>query len=157
MTSQELGALLSQQERLVRAEYSLSQEKMADLLGLSKKTLIQVEKGRSFLSWSSAVALCALFRESAVLRSALGDEPMEVIRIVAFSGLTEPKGRTMGGQIWWRDLRCSGGFRLQQNLVSGHYRILDEENRRWFSSFDPEQTQERFITLTQLPPDVSPC
>ena len=35
--------------KLVRAEFDLTQEKMALLLGLSKKTLVEIEKGRASL------------------------------------------------------------------------------------------------------------
>lgn len=32
-----------------------------------------------------------------------------------------------------------GNFRLQQNLISQHYRILDKQDYRWFNSFDLEE------------------
>ena len=52
--------------KLVRTEYGYNQEKMADILGLSKKTLVQIEKGRSSLGWSGAVVLCTIFERSEV-------------------------------------------------------------------------------------------
>jgi len=149
MTPETITVLLSQRVKLIRIEYSLSQDRMAGLLGLSKKTLIQVEKGRNLMGWSAVVALCALFGESDVLRSTLGDDPLEVVRTVVFSNLETPRGKTMGGRIWWRDIRRSGGFRLQQNMVSGHYRILDSLDRRWNSSFDLEHVEKQFIGLTE--------
>jgi len=148
MTSQEIGRLLSQKVKLVRVEFGLSQEKMAGLLGLSKKTLIQVEKGRSPLTWSAAVTLCALFDKSEVLRSALGDVPLEVIRAVVFLP-DRHRSWTMGGRIWWREVRSCGGFRLQQNLVSGHYRILDSRDRRWHSTFELSDAQDLLDSLVQ--------
>jgi len=149
MNCEDLTNLLAPRVKLVRAEFDLSQARMAALLGLSKKTLIQVEKGRSPMGWATAVTLCALFNESEVLRSALGDEPLEVIRSLVFSQL-KPQGRTMKGKIWWRDLRSSRGFRLQKNLVSGHYRILDGSNHRWSSSFDREYAEKQFQGLAKL-------
>lgn len=37
---------------------------------------------------------------------------------------------TMGGKVFWEDLEYRGRYRLQRNLVSGHCRILDEDNIR---------------------------
>ena len=39
------------QLKLVRTEYGYTQEMMASILGLSKKTLVEIEKGRSSLGW----------------------------------------------------------------------------------------------------------
>ena len=41
--------LMNHQLKLVRTEYGLTQEAMARALGLSKKTLVEIEKGRSSL------------------------------------------------------------------------------------------------------------
>lgn len=149
MKPEDISALLSDQAKYVRSEYNLSQEKMAALLGLSKKTLIQVEKGRRQMSWSAAVALSALFSDSEVLCSALGDNPLQVVKAAVLSSLNVPHSKTMGGKVWWRELRQCGGFRLQQNLVSGHYRILDALNQRWFSSARLEDVEEHLHNLTQ--------
>ena len=151
MNSEKITSLLSKRVKLVRAEFGLSQDKMAGLLGLSKKTLIQVEKGRSPMSWSAVVAMCALFGESEVLRSVLGDDPLEVVKTVVFCNLSTPREKTLGGRVWWREVRRLGGFKLQQNLVSGHYRILDNLDRRWHSSFSLDYIEEQFRALTELP------
>lgn len=42
-----------------------------------------------------------------------------------------------------------GSFRLQQNMISQHYRILDDQDYRWFSSFDKSEAVERFEELTK--------
>ena len=39
--------------KLVRTEYGCTQEMMARILGISKKTLVEIEKGRSSLGWPS--------------------------------------------------------------------------------------------------------
>lgn len=39
--------LISSKLRLIRTESRYTQEKMANVLGISKKTLVQIEKGRS--------------------------------------------------------------------------------------------------------------
>lgn len=149
MKPEEIAVLLSDQAKHVRSEYNLSQEKMAALLGISKKTLIQVEKGRCQMSWSAVVALSALFSDSEILYSVLGDNPLQVVKAAVLSKLNVPRSKTMGGKVWWRELRQCGGFRLQQNLVSGHYRILDAYNQRWFSSVRLEDVEEHLHNLTQ--------
>ncbi|WP_257349515.1 hypothetical protein [Pseudalkalibacillus decolorationis] len=40
------------------------------------------------------------------------------------------------------------GYRLQQNVVSKHFRILDRENHRWYSSFDEDEANERLSELS---------
>ncbi len=61
--------------------------------------------------------------------------------------MEKPKDKTMGGKIWWQEINKKGNFRLQQNLVSQHYRIIDDQQFRWFSSFDKQET---LIRLNEL-------
>lgn len=124
--------------KLVRTEYGFTQQKMALLLGLSKKTLVEIEKGRSSLGWTGAVALCTLFGESQVLQNTYGGELTDMLRALAFDSVPNTPRPTMGGRVWWRTVREADGYRIQQNLVSQHYRILDQDDGRLYSSFDPE-------------------
>ena len=72
MTKNELIHTMNQQVKLVRTEYGFTQEVMAQTLGLSKKTLVEIEKGRSSLGWTGTVAFCTLFSQSQVLAGLLG-------------------------------------------------------------------------------------
>ncbi len=141
--------LMSGKAKLVRVEKDYTQDKMAEILGLSKKTLVQIEKGRTLIGWTEAVALCALFRDSEVIQSVLGDEPLEVLETIAHEGIDRPRERTMGGRVWWKDVETRGQYRLQQNVFSQHYRILDEDNHRWYSSFEKEHANSRLKELSQ--------
>lgn len=47
MDKEYITELISSKLRLIRAESGYTQEKMANVLGMSKKTLVQIEKGRS--------------------------------------------------------------------------------------------------------------
>lgn len=127
--------------KLVRTEFGLTQEKMALLLGLSKKTVVEIEKGRTSLGWTGAVTLCTLFSDSQVLQNAYGGELSDLLRSLAFQGLPRVPQPTMGGRVWWRNLREKQGWRIQQNVVSQHYRILDRQDGRLFSSFDWEEIE----------------
>ena len=74
MTREEFVAELDGLAKLVRTEYGVSQEVMARVLGISKKTLVEVEKGRRSLGWTGAAALCAIFSDSQVLSGPPGPE-----------------------------------------------------------------------------------
>ncbi|WP_017754147.1 helix-turn-helix transcriptional regulator [Calidifontibacillus oryziterrae] len=149
MDKERLIEILSAKIKLIRTESGYTQDRMAEVLGISKKTLVQIEKGRLNGSWTLIVAVCALFRDSEVLQSVLGDVPLEVIETVAHDGVERPKDKTLGGKVWWKNIDVQNGFRIQQNLLSQHYRILDEENYRWYSSFSKEDTKEKFEELVK--------
>lgn len=106
--------------KLVRTEYGYNQEKMADILGLSKKTLVQIEKGRSSLGWSGAVVLCTIFERSEVLAAAFGGETTDIIMALAFKDTEPDYPKTMGGKIWWNTLEDTGKYKIQQNIISRH-------------------------------------
>lgn len=148
MTRDELIKTIDQKSRLIRNEYDYTQDKMAEILGISKKTLVQIEKGRASLGWTGVVALCTLFKDSEILEMTFGGPPLEIIFTLAFDRY-EP-GRhetTLGGKVWWRDVAAKGAYKVQQNIISQHYRILDQEDRRICSSFDEQYIQMRLQEL----------
>ena len=109
MTREEFIAEVNSKLKLVRTEYGLTQDKMAVILGISKKTLVE---------------------------SALAFEDIEV-----------DYPSTMGGRVWWKEITSRDGYRIQQNLVSAHYRILDSEDRKLISSFDLDEINEYLNTI----------
>ncbi|MEH7387458.1 helix-turn-helix domain-containing protein [Bacillus sp. JJ1521] len=143
MDKEQLTQTISDKMRLVRTEKGYTQDKMAEILGISKKTLVQIEKGRIQAGWTCTVAVCALFRDSEIIQTTLGGDPVDVIEIIGRNGIDRAKERTLGGKVWWKDLKKEGRFRLQQNMISQHYRILDDSNFRWYSSFDEEEAYNR--------------
>lgn len=147
MEQQTAITLISGKIKLVRTEQGYTQEKMAEILGISKKTLVQIEKGRNTASWTTIVATCALFNQSEILVATLGDDPVEFIKLVASENGNVPKEKTMGGKVWWKEVENSGKFRLQQNLISHHYRILDDDNYRWYSTFSHKEAEQRMKEL----------
>jgi DNA-binding XRE family transcriptional regulator len=148
MGKDELISLLSRQFKLVRTEFSYTQEEMAEKLGLSKKTLVQIEKGRQAASWMHVVALTALFEESVILQNALGGAPLEVVKTITHHHYGGEKPKTLGGKVWWVEKENSNGFIVQQNIITHHYRILDKNYRRWYSSFDQVFIYTKFQELT---------
>jgi DNA-binding XRE family transcriptional regulator len=71
MEKKQFIKLLDEKLKLIRTEYGLSQDKMAAILGISKKTLIEIEKNRKSLGWTNSVALASIFSDSTILRDAI--------------------------------------------------------------------------------------
>ncbi|QIZ07012.1 helix-turn-helix domain-containing protein [Priestia megaterium] len=149
MTRDEIMMQVSEKLRLIRTEAGYTQDKMAEIIGVSKKTLVQIEKGRVLANWSTAVSICALFRETETVQFLFGNEPLEVLETVAREGIDIRKSKTFGGRIWWRVLSKKNGYILQQNILSKHFRILDEKNYRIFSSIDEKLSRQRFKEMTK--------
>lgn len=149
VTRDEIIMQVSEKLRLIRTEAGYTQDKMAEIIGVSKKTLVQIEKGRVLANWSTAVSICALFRETETVQFLFGNEPLEVLETVAREGIDIRKSKTFGGRIWWRIVSKKNGYILQQNILSKHFRILDERNYRIFSSIDEKLSRQRFKELTK--------
>ncbi|MBB6444842.1 helix-turn-helix transcriptional regulator [Bacillus benzoevorans] len=147
MEKEEFIELISEKMKPVRTEQGFSQEKMAEILGISKKTLVQIEKRRTNCNWTTVVAVCALFNRSESLLSVIGDDPIDFVQLIAQDSDAAPQEKTLGGKVWWKEIENLGDFRLQQNLISNHFRILDDENYRWFSSFDQDEAIKRLNEL----------
>ncbi len=60
MDKQEFIGLVNSKLKLIRVESDLSQDKMSEIIGLSKKTLVEIEKGRRTLTWAGAVCVVTL-------------------------------------------------------------------------------------------------
>lgn len=140
---------VSDRLRLIRTEAGYTQDKMAEIVGVSKKTLVQIEKGRVLANWSTTVSICALFRETETVQFLFGNEPLEVLETVAREGIDYRKKKTLGGRLWWKVISRKKGYILQQNILSKHFRILDERHFRIFSSFDEKLSKLRFKELTK--------
>ena len=143
MTKKEFAAQMDGSLKAVRKEYGFTQEKMAAVLGISKKTLVEIEKGRSSLGWTGAATFAAIFSESRILQEAYGGELTDLVEALAFSDADPQYPKTLGGKVWWREIMKKKGYRIQQNLISGHFRLLDRENHRLMASFELERLLER--------------
>lgn len=141
MNKEDFIKFMGEKLKLIRTEYGLTQDKMASILGISKKTLVEVEKNRKSLGWTGSVALASIFSDSKVLQDAIGGEVSDIIIALAFKDVDVDYPKTLGGKLWWRTLFDKSGYRIQQNMFSRHYRILDQGNRRIYASFSLEETQ----------------
>lgn len=148
MTRDAFVQIVDEKLKLIRTEFGYSQDKMADILGISKKTIVQIEKGRSTLGWMGAVALCTIFCKSEIIVMTFGGQPIDIIMALAFDSTERQYSQTMGGKVWWTDVETSGGYRIQKNMVFQHYRILDGKDRRICSSFEYTHVKLRLKELT---------
>lgn len=145
MEQHEFDALVSERAKLIRAEANVTQDRFAEMVGISKKTLVEVEKGRKTFGFNTAVAVCVLFRNGEVIQNLFGDAALEVIDLCAQKGSVRMwSPRTLGGKVFWNDVLEKSYYRIQYNRVTGHYRILDPSDYRIFYSFDQEEVQQRF-------------
>lgn len=135
--------------KLIRNEFGYTQDKMAEIIGISKKTLVQVEKERCSLGWTTSVAICTIFRDSEILQLTFGGEVQDIILSLSFNHYEKNHKKTMGGKVWWNDIKSEGAFKIQQNIISKHYRILGEEDRRVCSSFELEYIEKRLKELSK--------
>ncbi|MCT8978460.1 helix-turn-helix domain-containing protein [Clostridium sp. CX1] len=147
MTREDFIKIIDSKVKLIRNEKNYTQDKMAYILGVSKKTLVQIEKGRGTLGWTTAVAVSTLFRDSEILQLAFGGETQDIILSLAFDSYEGTYDKTMGGRIWWEDIEFKGIYKIQQNIISKHYRILDDKDRRICSSFDFHYIHKRLKEL----------
>lgn len=137
-----ISQVVSENVKSLRKENDFTQDKMAEILGISKKIIIQIEKGRALADWTTTIAICAIFRDSTILHNQFGADPMEVIELTIQDVNIRPQEKTLGGHIMWKNVTEYKGFKLQRNLISKHFRILDEENYRLISTFDEEVANE---------------
>lgn len=69
-------------------------------------------------------------------------DPMDLYRIGDCPNI---ETKTLGGKTFWRNLKIQNGLRLQQNIITGLCRILDENNIRkaWGNRFSMEEKLKR--------------
>jgi len=154
---------------LVRAEFGLTQDAMATAIGISKKTLVDIEKGRRSLGWTGGVALVCLFGGGQVLTSVFGPTPLAMLwPMLTEDGLT-PEHRAVDlptpeapattpdlaapsddspeahpGSRWWQVVARNSIYTIEQNIVSQHYRLLDTTGARLASAFDIDELLPTF-------------
>lgn len=56
--------------------------------------------------------------------------------------------KTFGGKVFWRTIESSNGWRLQQKILSEHYRIIDSQNIRHTWSNDWQEINHTYKKFT---------
>ncbi len=132
----------------LRKEVSLPQEQMADSIGVSKKTYIQLEKKRTKLKWAETVTLCILFKDTDTIYNCFGDNIADIIQAISMEKIPRRQLQTLGGSTWWDNLVEEKGFTLQRHKISNHYRILDYDNYRVYFTMIKEKAMVEFKRYT---------
>lgn len=78
-----------------------------------------------------------------------GDDINEIIKTITFTHYNNSFAKTLGEELWWRQIRELNGYKIQQDILSQHYRILSEENHGIYSSFELDEIEKRFIEVTK--------
>ncbi|MGI6030869.1 MAG: helix-turn-helix transcriptional regulator [Eubacteriales bacterium] len=138
----QLIQIMADNLKLIRSEYNMTQDQMSKALGISKKTLVEIEKGRISPGWTTSCAAACIFAQSNVLRSILCCPPEELASALALQDLTVHYPKTMGGKIWWRLIRQESGYRIQQNYFTQHFRLLNCNDEKICSSFHYGEVEE---------------
>lgn len=144
MSRQDIIQIISEKMKLIRTETNYTQEQMADYIGISKKTLIQIEKQRVDCGWTVAVTISVLFRNSSILKTALGGDPLIFIELISNNGKVNNVPDDVTNQIWWRTIESSRNWVIQQNLVHTSFRILNPEQKTMYYALSKEDTIEQF-------------
>ena len=146
MKREEFTEAVSKKLKLIRTEQGYSQEQMAAILSVSNKTLVEVEKGRKDLSFCNAIAVAVIFEDSEVIEMILGGDVKDSIKSLALDHY-ENLHQTRGGKVWWKDVESTGDFKIQQNIISQHYRIISKDDLRLCSSFDRKYIDDQLKVM----------
>jgi hypothetical protein len=85
--------------------------------------------------------LASIFSDSTILHDAIGGDISDLIIAVALRDV-DVDYPNWGGKIWWKSITEMKGYRIQQNMFSRHYRLLDQGNRRIHTSFNLKEIEE---------------
>lgn len=58
--------------------------------------------------------------------------------------------KTMGGKMFWDTLDKRNGWKLQQNLFTGHFRILDQDDVRQAWGLEENDIRCAFHNFTEF-------
>lgn len=83
--------VIQEKFKIVRTEAGYTQDSMSQTVGLSKKTLVQIEKERIVPNWTTCISVCALFRDSDILTSTFGGDPLELAQVLSRGSASYPQ------------------------------------------------------------------
>ena len=91
--------------------------------------------------WTAIVGLCTSFAHAQIPFPKIDD-----LTIVPTAPLNF-KLKTLGGKQFWTDIHHTGGWRVQENAVTAHYRLIDKNNVRhaWGAQEDCRQKLQSLI------------
>ncbi|VEI05272.1 helix-turn-helix transcriptional regulator [Kurthia zopfii] len=150
MNQEEIIRIVSEKLKLIRTEYNLTQEQMSEVVGISKKTLVQIEKQRVQCGWTVAVAMCTLFKSSAILQAAFGGNSLIFIGLSTGEGVLVPEQHLVNDKLWWRTIESEQNWRIQQNLVHTSFRLLNPANEIKLYTLSKEDAEDHLASFTTI-------
>ncbi|WCK56551.1 helix-turn-helix transcriptional regulator [Aneurinibacillus sp. Ricciae_BoGa-3] len=164
-TKQTFDRMISEKLRLIRTEARLNQEQLADAIGISKKTLVQVEKDRKTLGFTAAALVGLLFRNSEIVQALFGESIVEILDLIAFHGIDatptedslewiqeakmKARYKSSGHRVWWKDEKAGAAYTLQSHILTGHLRIVDNANALHYYGMDRAEAEKHLLALEQ--------
>lgn len=133
--------------KIIRTEAGYTQDSMSQTVGLSKKTLVQIEKERIIPNWTTCVSICALFRDSDILTSTFGGDPLELAQVLSRGNAFYPD--YLKESLYWETVEEKEGWTLQRNKMNDLHRVLDPENRPVHASYLERQSITYFKQKTK--------
>ena len=143
MDRQSFTDLIQTKFKKVRIEAGYTQDTMAQTIGLSNKTLVQIEKERVLPNWTTCVSICALFRDSGVLNSTFGCDPLEIVQTISRNHCAYPNHSTTS-DIYWNTIDTRNVFILHINKLSKIYRVLNNEKQPIFGTSKMREAETYF-------------
>ena len=142
MDKQEFTEILQSKFKIVRTEAGYTQDAMSHTIGLSKKTLVQIEKERILPNWTTCVSLCALFRDSEVLTNIFGGDPLELTQVLSRGSAIYPNYDKEN--IYWETLESNNSYKLEFNKTNSIYRVLNADNQPVHASYIEREIRTYF-------------
>lgn len=133
--------------KIIRTEAGYTQDSMSQTVGLSKKTLVQIEKERIIPNWTTCVSICALFRDSDTLTSTFGGDPLELAQVLSRGNAFYPD--YLKESLYWETVEEKEGWTLQRNKMNDLHRVLNQENRPVHASYLERQSITYFKQKTK--------
>lgn len=146
MDRQSFTDLIQTKFKMVRIEAGYTQDTMAQTIGLSKN-ISSNWKERVLPNWTTCVSICALFRDSDVLNSTFGCDPLEIVQTISRNHCAYPNHSTTS-DIYWNTIETRSGYILQSNKVSNIYRVLNPENNLFSALLKWEK--QKLISIEML-------
>jgi len=114
----------------IRKEAKLTQDDIANILGISKNTIVSVEKNGKPLSWAVVMATVLLFSQTTPIMDILnGVSPLEVITHCAFLDADNSKNGVLYNSTISRLSSISVGAIAGGVLGSALYGLLNKNNK----------------------------
>lgn len=138
--------VIQEKFKIVRTEAGYTQDSMSQTVGLSKKTLVQIEKERIVPNWTTCVSICALFRDSDILTSTFGGDPLELAQVLSRGNAHYPQYNKE--MLYWEKLEEKDGWRLEKNKMNDLYRVVNADNLAEHASYLERQAVTFFKQKT---------